>query len=93
MAVPKGKVSRARRNKRRSFVWKLEAPALFKGNQCGEYKLPTRYAATAATTRARKSSRRKPDPGFQCKGEGLPSPFCFVIPQEVTRLWRCVYSR
>lgn len=40
MAVPKRKVSKARRDKRRSNVWKLEAPALVKCPQCGEYKLP-----------------------------------------------------
>lgn len=40
MAVPKRKVSQARRDKRRSSVWKLEAPALAKCSQCGEYKLP-----------------------------------------------------
>ena len=28
MAVPKGKVSKARRDKRRSAVWKLKAPGL-----------------------------------------------------------------
>ena len=41
MAVPKRKVSKARRDKRRSSVWKLEAPALVKCSQCGEYKLPS----------------------------------------------------
>ncbi|MBQ5320740.1 MAG: 50S ribosomal protein L32 [Oscillospiraceae bacterium] len=40
MAVPKRKVSRARRDKRRSNVWKLPAPALSKCPQCGEYKAP-----------------------------------------------------
>jgi len=39
MAVPKRKVSKARRDKRRSSVWKLEAPALVKCSQCGEYKI------------------------------------------------------
>lgn len=38
MAVPKRKVSKARRDKRRSNVWKLEAPAIQKCPQCGEYK-------------------------------------------------------
>ena len=40
MAVPKRKVSKARRDKRRSSVWKLTAPTLTKCTQCGEYKLP-----------------------------------------------------
>ncbi len=42
MAVPKKKVSRARRDKRRSSVWKLDAPALSKCTQCGELKMPHR---------------------------------------------------
>lgn len=42
MAVPKRKVSRARRDKRRSNVWKLSAPALSKCTQCGELKMPHR---------------------------------------------------
>ena len=40
MAVPKRKVSKERRDKRRSSVWKLTAPTLTKCTQCGEYKLP-----------------------------------------------------
>ena len=42
MAVPKRKVSRARRDKRRSQVWKLSAPAFSRCKQCGELKLPHR---------------------------------------------------
>ena len=42
MAVPKKKVSRARRDKRRSSVWKLDTPALSKCTQCGELKMPHR---------------------------------------------------
>ena len=34
MAVPKRKVSKARRDKRRSSVWKLDPPALVKCTQC-----------------------------------------------------------
>lgn len=40
MAVPKRKVSKARRDKRRSAVWKLDVPALSKCTNCGEYKAP-----------------------------------------------------
>jgi ribosomal protein L32 len=40
MAVPKRKVSRARRDKRRSNVWKLEVPAFSTCPQCGELKKP-----------------------------------------------------
>lgn len=42
MAVPKSKVSRQRRNKRRSSVWKLEAPSIVKCQNCGAYHLPHR---------------------------------------------------
>ncbi len=42
MAVPKRKTSKARRDKRRSAVWKIEAPALSKCPNCGELKLAHR---------------------------------------------------
>ena len=42
MAVPKKKVSKARKNKRRSNVWRLDAPSLSKCIQCGELKMPHR---------------------------------------------------
>ena len=51
--VPKRKHSQARRDKRRSNVWKLEAPTLVK---C---RFPIRFAASVATTKARKSSRKR----------------------------------
>ena len=38
MAVPKRRVSKARRDKRRSNVWKLSAPTLEKCSKCGELK-------------------------------------------------------
>ena len=40
MAVPKRRVSSARRDKRRSNVWKLEAPTLTKCPKCGELFRP-----------------------------------------------------
>ncbi len=46
MAVPKRKVSKARRDKRRSNVWKLQAPALVKCSQCGAYKTPHRVCGS-----------------------------------------------
>ena len=39
MAVPKGKVSKARRDKRKAN-WKLEVPGMVKCPACGELKLP-----------------------------------------------------
>ena len=40
MAVPKRKVSKARRDKRRSNVWKLGAPAMAECPQCHAMKAP-----------------------------------------------------
>ena len=37
MAVPKRKVSKARRDKRRSSTWKLILPGMTKCPKCGEY--------------------------------------------------------
>ena len=37
MAVPKRKVSKARRDKRRSSTWKLELPGTTKCPKCGEF--------------------------------------------------------
>ena len=42
MAVPKKKVSKARRDKRRSNVWKLDTPGMTKCLSCGEYNLSHR---------------------------------------------------
>jgi large subunit ribosomal protein L32 len=42
MAVPKRKTSKARRDKRRSSVWKLDLPAMVKCPKCGEYNLTHR---------------------------------------------------
>lgn len=39
MAVPKRKHSSARKNKRRSNVWKMSAPNFSKCTQCGQLKL------------------------------------------------------
>lgn len=42
MAVPKRRVSKTRRDKRRSNVWKISALELIKCSQCGEFKRPHR---------------------------------------------------
>jgi large subunit ribosomal protein L32 len=42
MAVPKRRVSKTRRDKRRSSVWKLDAPTLVKCSHCSELKVPHR---------------------------------------------------
>ena len=45
MAVPKRRVSKARRDKRRSNVWRMTAPELQKCPHCGEYKRAHRVCA------------------------------------------------
>jgi large subunit ribosomal protein L32 len=49
MAVPKTKTSKARRDKRRSSVWKLTAPSLVKCKKCGEPKLGFRVCMACGT--------------------------------------------
>lgn len=46
MAVPKRKTSKARRNTRRSNVWKISAPTLMKCPNCGEYKTAHRVCGS-----------------------------------------------
>ncbi len=41
MAVPKGKVSKARRDKRRAN-WKLSVPGMVECPKCHEFKMPHR---------------------------------------------------
>jgi len=42
MAVPTGKVSKARRDKRRSSVWKLSVPGVVKCPNCGALRMSHR---------------------------------------------------
>jgi large subunit ribosomal protein L32 len=46
MAVPKRKTSKARRDKRRSNVWKLDAPAFSKCSNCGGLTSPHKVCKT-----------------------------------------------
>ena len=57
--VPKRKHSQARRDRRRSNVWKLEAPTLVKCPQCGELKVPHKVCGKCGYYKARKSSRKR----------------------------------
>ena len=49
MAVPKRKVSKARRDKRRASTWKLEAPEMAKCPKCGEQVLTHRVCKACGT--------------------------------------------
>ena len=53
MAVPKSKISKQRRNKRRSSVWKLEAPAVNTCPKCGAPCLPHRICKSCMTYNGR----------------------------------------
>jgi len=53
MAVPKRKVSKARRDKRRSSHWKLEAPTLVDCPKCGALRVPHRVCKTCGTYNGR----------------------------------------
>ena len=54
MAVPKGKISKARRDKRRNSHWKLSLPGMTKCPKCGEMVSMKRLAfASRGTYRAR----------------------------------------
>lgn len=53
MAVPKRKVSKARRDKRRCAVWKLETPAITKCSKCGELKASHRVCKSCGTYNGR----------------------------------------
>jgi len=46
MAVPKSKISKQRRNKRRSSHWKLATPHLLVCTRCGEYRLAHRMCGS-----------------------------------------------
>ena len=45
MATPKRKTSKARRDKRRSNVWKLATPGMVKCSHCGEFNLAHRVCS------------------------------------------------
>lgn len=53
MAVPKRKTSKARRDKRRNNVWKLEPVGFSVCPQCGELKIPHRVCKSCGTYKGR----------------------------------------
>ena len=55
MAVPKSKVSKARRDKRRAN-WKLVAPGLIKC-ECGAYRLPHRICPACGKYNGRSNAK------------------------------------
>ncbi len=61
MAVPKNKHSQARRDKRRSNVWKLDTPALSTCPNCGEFKAPHKVCANCGMYNGRQVITVKED--------------------------------
>ena len=57
--VPKRKHSKARRNTRRSKVWKLEAPALSRCSKCGAFKLIHRVCKSGGYYRNREVVKKE----------------------------------
>ncbi len=53
MAVPKCKVSKARRDKRRGSNWKLSAPSITVCPKCGEPVMPHRACKACGTYNGR----------------------------------------
>jgi len=53
MAVPKRKTSKARRDKRRSSHWKLDAPNIVACPKCGAYRLSHRVCKACGTYNGR----------------------------------------
>ena len=53
MAVPKRKVSKARRDKRRSSHWKLETPNMAVCPKCGGFRMPHRACKACGTYNGR----------------------------------------
>lgn len=61
MAVPARRVSKARKNKRRSNVWKMNAPAIEKCENCGEYKKSHRLCPACGYYNGRQVVEAKED--------------------------------
>lgn len=58
MAVPKGRVSKSKRDKRKAQSWKIATPNLVKCSKCGELMAPlTRYAKLVVLITRKQSSK------------------------------------
>ncbi len=61
MAVPKCKVSKARRDKRRGGNWKLSAPSVAVCSKCGEPVMPHRACKACGNYNGRQVLAAKAD--------------------------------
>ena len=78
MAVPKSKVSRQRRDKRRSSVWKLTAPHIVKCPNCGAYHLPHRACKACGQYNGRVVLKVEESNGESLRREGT-APFLLLL--------------
>ena len=74
MAVPKCKVSKARRDKRRGSNWKLSAPSVAVCPKCGEPVMPHRACKACGTYNGRQVLAAKADSGRKSKRKALRLP-------------------
>ena len=76
MAVPKCKVSKARRDKRRGSNWKLSAPSVAVCPKCGEPVMPHRACKACGSYNGRQvlAVEAEKDTKRKCRGRltGLP---------------------
>ena len=61
MAVPKSKVSKARRDKRRNTHWKLDTPNILACSNCEAFRLPHRACKACGTYKGREVIEVKED--------------------------------
>lgn len=57
MAVPKGRVSKSKRDKRKAQSWKIATPNLVKCSKCGELMVPHQVCKLAVLTTRKQSSK------------------------------------
>ena len=87
--VPKRKHSQARRDKRRSNVWKLEAPTLVKCPQCGELKVPHKVCGKCGYYKGQEVIKK--EALVSCVGRAMPSPFFIEQPSQRSVIsWPCM---
>ena len=61
MAVPKRRISKTRRDKRRASTWKIAAPEFVKCPNCGAYKRPHRVCPECGQYKGRQVIAVKED--------------------------------
>ena len=57
MAVPKGRVSKSKRDKRKAQSWKIATPNLVKCSKCGELMVPHQVCKACGAYNKKQSSK------------------------------------